>query len=159
MGDAQERARRLKGAFDDVLSELLAAVDASRTTLRIDLPELEFQVNGPAGEARARDVSSLLGQTALDQRSLDTVRWLDAHHDYLIQERCEGADPAPPEALIRIYGVQAQMLGPIIRDGRLAGWISVHENRSTRQWTDGEVRRLTEAVAKVHALLDRAADA
>jgi maleate isomerase len=156
MGDPQERARRLKGAFDDVLAEVLAAVDASRTTLRIDLPELGFQVNDPAGEARASDVRSLLGQTALDQRSLDTVRWLDAHHDYLIQERCDGADPAPPEALIRIYGVQAQMLGPIIRDGRLAGWISVHENRSPRQWTYGEVRRLTEAVAKVHAILDQA---
>lgn len=156
MSEAPERARRLRGAFADMLAELRAAVDASRTTLRIDLPELGFQVDDPAAEARARDVPSLLGQTALDQRSLETVRWMDAHHDYLIQERCEGADPAPPEALIRIYGVQAQMLGPIIRDSKLAGWISVHENRSTRQWTEGEIDRLKGAVAKVHESLDQA---
>lgn len=156
MGGAPERARRLKAGFADLLAELLAAVEASRTTLRIDVPELGFQVDDPAAEARASDVPSLLGQTALDQRSLETVRWMDAHHDYLMQERCQGADPAPPEALIRIYGVQAQMLGPIIRDGKLAGWISVHENRSTRQWTESEIDRLKEAVAKVHEFLDQA---
>lgn len=156
MGEALEKARRLKSALDDMLAELLAAVDASRTTLRIDLPELGLHVDDPAGEARASDVPSLLGQTALDQRSLETVRWMDAHHDYLIQERCEGAHPAPPEALIRIYGVQAQMLGPIVRDGRLAGWISVHENRSARQWTESEVERLKGAVAKMHEILDEA---
>jgi maleate isomerase len=156
MGEALERARRLKGAFADVLTQLLAAVDASRATLRIDLPELGFQVNDPAGEACVRGVPSLLGQTALDQRSLDSVKWMEAHHDYLIQERCEGIDPAPPEVLVRIYGVQAQMLGPIVRDGKLAGWISVHENRSTRRWTESEADLLKDAVAKVHEIIDRA---
>lgn len=156
MSDSKEAARHLQDGFDRVLAKLLKETGASRTTMRIDVPEFGFQVDDPAGEAREPDVRSLLGQTALDQRSLDTVRWLDEHHDYLIQNQCRGADPAPPDALIEIYGVQAQMLGPVIRDGRLAGWISVHENRSVRTWTEAEVAMLKSAVAEVHALLDQA---
>lgn len=156
MSDSEKAARHLQDGFNRILAKLLEDTRASRTTMRIDVPELGFRVDDPAGEARQPDVRALSGQTSLDQRALDTVRWMERHHDYLIQNQCRGADPAPPDALIEIYGVQAQMLGPVIRNGRLAGWISVHENRSVRTWTEAEVAMLKSAVAEVHALLDEA---
>ena len=153
---AQEDRERLQQQFEAILASLLAKARASRSTLRIDLPQFGFQVDDPAAEARDGEVPTLTGQTGLDQRALDTVRWMEKTHDYLIQPFCEGATPAPPEALIRIYGVKAQMLGPVVRNGRLLGWISVHENRSTRDWTADEIAFLKAAVADVEVALDQA---
>ncbi|WP_142847172.1 GAF domain-containing protein [Telmatospirillum sp. J64-1] len=156
MAETSLGAEDLRTAFNIVLADLLEQVGASRTTLRIDLPQFSFQVDDPAGEARMAGVRPLSGETALDQRGLNTVRWMAEHHDYLVQPSCRDADPAPPQALIEIYGVQAQMLGPIVREKELMGWVSVHENRSTRQWSEMEVSHLRQAVEKIHALLDGA---
>lgn len=156
MTDTTMRAQRLRDSFNDVLARLRKDTKASRTTLRIDLPDLGFHVDDPAGEDRDPEVPALTGQTALDQRDLATVRWMDEHHEVLVQNQCRGADPEPPQALIEIYGVQAQMLGPVIRNGHMAGWISIHENRAVRSWTPAEVNMLKAAVGDIHALLDEA---
>lgn len=155
MSQAQQTAQALRQGFEAVVIDLLNATKASRTTIRIDLPQVGFDVENPAAEACLDDtVLSLLGQPALNQRALNTVQWLDAHRKCLIQESCKDADPAPPQALMDVYGVKAQMLGPIERDGQLIAWISVHENRTTRAWTKEEIAALEDALAKVNAILD-----
>lgn len=155
MSRTVDTANELRRQFNAILDRLLIATEASRTTLRMDLPALSFHVDDPAGEALLPGTRSLTGQTALDQRSLATVRWLAEHQSYLVQERCRGADPAPPQALMELYGVQAQMLGPVIRSGDMVGWISVHENRTTRKWSEEDIRALEKAVAEVQAVIDR----
>lgn len=154
MSSTNAGANDLRQIFNKILDDLLTATAASRATLRIDIPAFSFHVDDPAGEARAPGVRPLSGETALDQRALDTVRWMEEHRDYLIQEKCRGANPAPPDALIDIYGVQAQMLGPILRNDELLGWISVHENRTTRAWSSEDIAALKEAVSEVNAVLD-----
>ncbi|MGE3625834.1 MAG: GAF domain-containing protein [Hyphomicrobiales bacterium] len=142
--------------FTAILDKLRLATDSSRTTLRIDIDEAGFHVDDPAAEAAGSGVSTLLGMTALKQRDIDTVKWLDEHRIALVQNETEGAIPAPPDALIKVYGVKAQMLAPIVRGDKLVGWISVHENRKTRNWQPDHVALLEAAVDEVHAVLDGA---
>jgi maleate isomerase len=153
--EVEPQSAAIREALNRILADLLRGTDASRTTIRLDLPQFGFHVDDPAGEARADGAPPLTGQTALDQRSLATVRWLEANKVALIQPDCANADPAPPEALMKIYGVKAQMLGPIMRDDKLVGWISVHENRRTRQWSESEIERLASALEQVDGLLSQ----
>lgn len=152
---AEPQPAAVRDELNRILADLLRTTEASRTTIRLDLPQFGFHVDDPAGEARTDAAPALTGQTALDQRSLATVRWLEANKVSLIQPDCANADPAPPEALMKFYGVKAQMLGPIIRDDKLVGWISVHENRTTRQWSEADVDSLTSALKQVDGLLAR----
>ncbi|PMR78784.1 GAF domain-containing protein [Billgrantia endophytica] len=156
MNKANHSADRenLSAAFNSILNRLLKETKASRTTLRIDLPQAAFHVDDPAGEALEPGIKPLSGETALDQRKLDTVGWLERHREILIQASCLNVSPAPPQALMDIYGVKAQMLGPVIRDEELVGWVSVHENNATREWTPEEVGYLKQAVQEIHEILD-----
>jgi maleate isomerase len=154
VGSIRER-EKMQQALQEIVSGLLEETDASRTTLRLDLPEFGIGVDDPVAEACMPGVRPLKGETSIDQRSLNTVRWIEKHGACMVQESCRDADPAPPKALIDVYGVEAQMLGPVVRDGKLAAWLSVHENRSSRKWTEDEVAALQSAVARVHEVLDR----
>ena len=48
------------------------------------------------------------------------------------------------------------MLAPVVRDGRLAGIVSVHYAPAVRRWSASDVTALEDAVGRVHALLDGA---
>jgi signal transduction protein with GAF and PtsI domain len=45
------------------------------------------------------------------------------------------------------------MLGPVVQDRRLVGWLSVHENESVRSWSEGDVEALEVAMAQVRSIL------
>jgi GAF domain-containing protein len=135
-------------AFRDVLEDLLSATAASRTTLRLDLPEKDLHVDRVAAEAVAAGVRSIGDDSSIDQRALPTVMFLEEERRPLVQDDCLAADPAPPQALIDLYGVKAQMLGPLVRDDRLIGWISVHYTLGSREWSDEDVEALREAIER-----------
>jgi len=151
--DAQDAGKK----FDAVLSTLLDRTKASRTTLRIDHPALGFHVNDPAGEARRPEEKSLRGVTSLDQRALETVKWLDREQRPLIQSDLLNTDIPAPAALIEVYGARAQMLGPLIRDNALQGWVSVHYCKGPREWSEADRAALDDAVRSVNAILAEAA--
>lgn len=136
------------------LTELLAATAAGRVTLRIDRPEAGWHVDEPAVEALAPDVPSIKGTPGLDQRSLATVAHIDRTRRILVQDDCRGADPAPPPALLDVYGVRAQMLAPIVEDGTMTGWISVHDTTRPRTWEAADVDAIAHAVELVAAALE-----
>ncbi len=136
----------LVAEYESKLKELLDRTDASRVTLRLDLSEHRFYVDDVAAEARKPGVLSLKGETSLDQRKLSTVMWLDREHRLLVQRDLRSADPAPPEELVRVYGTMAQMLGPLVRDGTMVGWVSVHENNGPRDWKSQDIFQLEEAI-------------
>jgi maleate isomerase len=142
----------LRGRFQDALEDLLTASGADRTTLRIDLPAQRLHVDLTAAEAVAPGVRSIRRDGSLDQRRLNTVQWLERQRRPLVQPHFH-ADPTPPEALIEVYGVNAQMLAPIERGGELTGWISVHSLQE-REWREADRNALAEATRRVHDALD-----
>jgi GAF domain-containing protein len=140
-------AVKVRAAFDAILANLLDEIDASRTTLRLDDAVLGFSVADVAGEAHLPSEKSLHGQTSINQRAAATAQWIEEHRRLLVQNDFTVRALRPPEALLQLYGVKAQMLAPVIREGRLDGWVSVHETRRTRKWSKKE-QAATIAAAK-----------
>jgi maleate isomerase len=143
-----------EAALQKVLEDLRVTVDASRTTLRIDIDEWGVDVDTPLTEATAPGVSSIRG-ASLDQRSLPTVQVLARERKTLVHNDCAAANPPPPQALLDVYGVKAQVLAPLVRKQQLIGWISVHYTLSPRVWTADEIETVENAATKVLAILTK----
>jgi len=143
-------------ALDAILHELRVATSASRTTIRLDVPHLNIGVDDVYAESVGPDVSSLKLDSSLNQRSLATVQWMDKHKKILVQNDCIDTDVPPPNALIGVYGVKAQVLGPLFVNEALQGWISVHYIPGIREWTDNDINALQRAMDNTDALLRKA---
>jgi len=139
----------LRKELDAILAELLTLTNASRTTLRLDDAGYGFHIDDVAAEAAAAGQNSLRGATSINQRAAATAQWVEKNRKLLVQDDLSSGEPRPPEALIRLYGVRAQMLAPIERDGRLDGWISVHEARTTRHWSAQDQEAVLHAAEQV----------
>ena len=144
----------LVGNFKGMLEELLAKTGASRTTLRLDVPERGFQVNGVVAEALAPGVKSIAAETSLQQRKSQTAGYLEKNRTMLVQSDCENAVPSPPKELMQIYGTKAQMVAPVVRGADMVGWVSVHYNVSTREWSREDMAALEAAVTATHKQMD-----
>src|SRR5262249_51793912 len=122
--------------------------------------ERGIHCNDVVAEAIAAGVKSLRGQTAIDQRAAGSIRWLAERHRPLVQADLSGAvQPAPPPELMSVFGVTAQMLGPVVRGGALTGWISVRYEKGVRRWSDADVKALATAIEHVQGELDQAGGA
>ncbi|WP_353945857.1 GAF domain-containing protein [Streptomyces sp. HUAS MG91] len=141
----------LRARVQSVLTDLLGATGADRTTFRVDLPEHGLHVDLTAGEALRDGVRSIRRDASLDQRRLNTVEWLEAERRPLVQPHFRAA-PHPPRALVDVYGVRAQMLSPVQCDGALTGWISVHSLRE-RDWGAADREALAAAADRLTAHL------
>jgi maleate isomerase len=125
-----------------IVEDLLRAVDASRVTIRLDTPGQTFPIRA---EALAPGVDTLRNATEIDLRASATFIYLDTEQRNLIQSDCSAGDyPAPP-ALMAIYGVKAQMLAPLVRDGKMIGILSVHYASAQREWSESDVAALDAA--------------
>lgn len=132
------------------MAELLAATGASRTTVRMRTPAGDFPV---IAEARGAGVRSLTGETGIDLRAAPTFIALERDGEILVQDDLLTVDPAPPPELVERYGARAQMLAPI-RDGdAMVAFVSVHEGRGPRPWTDEDVAALRRAASDVASVL------
>jgi maleate isomerase len=131
--------------------ELLAWTGADRVTVRADLPERGLRVDLVAAEARQEGVATLVGDASIDQRRLETIQWLDLHRTVLVQSDFR-EPPFPPPALLGTYGVRAQMLGPLLDDGTLLGWVSVHQCHE-RDWGGADMEALQSVVAVITGTL------
>jgi maleate isomerase len=139
-----------QASLQEILEDLLRATAASRTTLRLDLPDQDSGLDTVVAEALAPGVRSLKDDTSIrNLRGASTVRFLEEHGRVLVQNDCLADDPAPPPELIEHYGVKAQMLAPIVREDRLEGVISVHYAPGPRDWSSEDVAVLQEAVERV----------
>lgn len=134
------------GGFTEVVADLLEALEASRITLRLDQPGKNFPV---IAEANAPGVESIRADESIDQRNAATVRHMDMTRKPVVIRDAERDEPACPQAMIDVYGLRAFMLGPVITENELIGWISVHENEQPRDWTGEDVRVLMEACEAV----------
>lgn len=143
-------------SLESLLAELRDAMKADRTTIRFDLPRMNFDSDDVYAESVAQGVPPLKLDSSLNQRSLATVQWLERNRDVLVQEDCVNAEFPPPQALMSVYGVSAQMLAPLVRQQKLEGWVSVHQIGRVRQWTAEEVAALRNYARRAQAILEDA---
>lgn len=141
----------VRAGLQALCEQLLADTAADRTTFRVDVPAHGLHVDLTAGEALRDGVRPIRREGSLDQRALNTVVWLEEHRTNLVQPSF-GPPPNPPQALIDVYGVRAQLLGPVERDGAMAGWFSAH-SLTEREWTDKDVAAMDQAREAAAVLL------
>ena len=137
-------------AFQTLMEELLAATNSSRVTLRLDTPGQVFPI---VAEALAPGIRSLVNDTSIDLRGAATFKYLERTLQPLVQDDCLAAEDAAPPELIELYGVRAQMLAPIVKDGELAGIVSVHYAPGPREWNGEDIAAITQTAGEVQAEL------
>jgi len=140
--------------FQKILDNLRSKTNATRTTLRLDSEKNGWFVNGIVAESLGRGAMSLKKETGLQQRRSGTASWLEQHRQILVQNDTANAVPQPPKELFTVYGTKAQMMAPVVREDRMVGWISVHYNPSTRDWSRYDVASLEAALAETHKVMD-----
>lgn len=144
----------LKQRLSAIIERLRVRANGSRTTVRIDDIRRGWTVEAPCAECLGEGVPSMQGELAVHHRSAATARWLERHRTLLVQPDLNKSDPPGPWALINIFNVKAQMLGPLLRaDGRVAGWISIHYMHQPYPIGEAEMAAMREAVAEVSAVL------
>ena len=136
----------------DLLEELLRATGASRVTLRRDVP-------GPAAfpvveEALAPGVGSLRDERTVHLPSQPVVLEVQAGRQ-VVQDDSASAfdDEAFQQMLVAYGGLAAQIVTPVVIDGRLEAILSVHQLGELRRWTEEEVAAATAAAERVGAAL------
>ena len=144
---------RVIAAAEDVLERLLVATGASRTTLRLDDAECGFHIDDVVAEALAPGERTMRGEGTINHRAANTAQWVEMHRRILVQDDLSATDFPAPLGLTAGFGVKAQMLAPVEREGRLDGWISVHEAKAARHWSGEDRNAAMRAVAEVLAVL------
>jgi GAF domain-containing protein len=154
-----DRARRSRNnhrailtEITPILDELLAQTGASRVTLRQDVPgEYAFPVTH---EALAPGAGSLREERTVDLRTQPVALEI-GHGRQVVQDDCASAydDPAFQRMREAYGGLAAQIVTPVLVDGRVAGIVSLHQLGSPRRWTDAEIEACRTAAAQVAELL------
>ncbi len=138
--------------IEDVLQALLSSTGASRVTLREDVPgDYAFPVTH---EALAPGVGSLRRERTVDLRNQPVALEVAAGRQ-VIQDDCAQAfdDPAFHRMRETYGGLAAQIVTPVLSDGRVAGIVSLHQLGSPRHWTEEEIEACRAAATRVGALL------
>jgi GAF domain-containing protein len=137
--------------IDTILGQLLAATGASRVTLRQDVPGDVFPVTH---EALAEGAQPIRGLATPDMARQPVV--LDVLQGrQVVQDDCPAASDEPHfREMLELYGgLRAQIVTPVVREGRVAAIVSLHQLGRTREWTDEEVESGQRAADRVGELL------
>jgi GAF domain-containing protein len=138
--------------IEPILEELLARTEASRVTLRRDVPgDYAFPVTH---EALAPGVGSLREERSVDLRGQPVVREVQQGRQ-VVQDDCRSAfaDPAFQRMLETYGGLAAQIVTPVFANGSLAAIVSLHQLGAPRSWTEAEVALCSEAADRIRELL------
>jgi GAF domain-containing protein len=138
--------------LEDVLDELLAATGASRVTLRRDVPGA--QPLPVVAESLAPGAGSLRDERSVHLPSQPVVLEVQRGRQ-VVQDDCATAsdDPAFQAMLATFGGLAAQIVTPVLRDGRVAAILSLHQLGAPRRWTADEVAAASRAAARIEGLL------
>ena len=137
--------------IDTILGELLSATGASRVTLRRDVPGDVFPVSN---EVLADGTPSIKGVATPDMARQPVVLEIQQGRQ-VVQDDCASASAEPHfREMLELYGgLRAQIVTPIVREGRLAAIVSLHQLGRTRRWADEEIEAARQAARKVGELL------
>jgi GAF domain-containing protein len=134
----------------EIAVDLFDAVRPSRVTIRGAAPG-EADTTALHAEVLARGAASMAGVSQGGITAAPTYAWLGEHRAVLVQDDCR-EDPLPPRMLTEDYGVGAQLLGPLLRDGELVGTVSVHHEGGPRSWSEADVDAVVAAVQRLRPL-------
>lgn len=137
--------------IDAILGELLAATGASRVTLRQDMPGDVFPVTNEVVADGARPIKGVPTPNMARQPVVLEVQ----QGRQVVQEDCLAASDEPHfREMLDLYGgLRAQIVTPVVRDGRLAAIVSLHQLGRTRHWTADEIDAASETARRVEGLL------
>ena len=156
MTDTQLVAETVR-KFQDILDQLRRDIGAGRTTLRLDHKGLGLSVNTPAAESLAEGVHSIKHHNTLDQWNGAAIKWMILNKRTFIMNDCLNPwDPkvAPHPDVVKIYGILSEMLTPLIMGGDMIGWVSVHNTKGSRTWTEDEIKMIESACDRVRSVLE-----
>jgi GAF domain-containing protein len=135
-------------ALQAIIDELLVSLGASRVTLRQETPGEVFPVTE---EACAPGAASIRGVETPNMSGQPVVLRMLAG-EQVVQEDCEQEypDDQPFQDMLELYGgMRAQIVTPVVLDGRTVAVISVHQLGSTRSWQIAEIAACSDAAARV----------
>ncbi len=134
-----------------ILEELLSATGASRVTLRQDVPGDVFPVTH---EALADGVPPIIGVATPDMHRQPVVLEIQKGRQ-VVQDDCLAASAEPHfREMLELYGgMRAQIVTPVVRGGRIAAIVSLHQLGRTRVWNEDEIGAARRAAERVGELL------
>ncbi len=137
--------------IDAILAELLAATGASRVTLRRDVSGDVFPVTN---EALAGGAPSIRGMATPEMARQPVVLEVQQGRQ-VVQDDCRAASAEPHfREMLELYGgLRAQIVTPVVREGRVHAIVSLHQLGRTRQWSAEEIGAASETARRVGALL------
>jgi GAF domain-containing protein len=137
--------------IDTILADLRAETGANRVTLRQDVPGDVFPVTH---EALGDGALSIKGVTTPDMARQPVVLQVQQGKQ-VVQDDCRAASHEPHfRTMLELYGgLRAQIVTPVVREGRVVAIVSVHQLERTRDWTDEEIAAASTAVERIEALL------
>jgi GAF domain-containing protein len=135
-----------------VLDDLLAAIGASRCTLRQEVEGDFFPVTH---EALAPGAPSIRDERTVDLRTAPVVRQLVETRRQVVQDDCAGAfaDPDFQRMLAAYGGLAAQVVTPVFAGDRLAAILSVHQLGAPRHWSAKELDLAAAAAKEIRTLI------
>ena len=137
--------------IDAILEQLLAATGASRVTLRQDVAGDVFPVTH---EALADGTPSIKGVATPDMARQPVVLEVQQGRQ-VVQDDCLAASDEPHfREMLELYGgLRSQIVTPIVREGRVAAIVSLHQLGRTREWSEEEIDAASAAAEQVGELL------
>ena len=137
--------------IDAVLEQLLAATGASRVTVREDVAGDVFPVTH---EVLADSVRPIRGVATPEMARQPVVLEIQKGRQ-VVQDDCLAASEEPHfRVMLELYGgLRAQIVTPVLREGRVAAIVSLHQLGRTRRWTAAEAEAARGAAARVGELL------
>lgn len=137
--------------IDAILGELLRAAGASRVTLRQDVTGDVFPVTN---EVTADGAPSIRGLATPDMARQPVVLEVQQGRQ-VVQDDCLAASEEPHfRRMLELYGgLRAQIVTPVVRDGRVVAIVSLHQLGRARRWTEAEIGAADETARRVGELL------
>ncbi len=108
------------------------------------------------GEWCAEGVAPVSEYTEVLERS-PVGNWLKEHRQPLVATDVRAHSLASGvEDLIEKINVQSLVAVPILHQGRIIGWLSGHQTRSTRRWAEDDIDLLTAVATQIGSTLENA---
>ena len=138
--------------LEDVLRDLLETTRASRVTLRRDVPgDRPFPV---VEEVLAPGAGSIRAETSVHLPTQPVVLAVQRGVQVVQDDSARAYDDPAFLSMLEAYGgLAAQIVTPVMRDGRLEAIVSLHQLGRPRMWTAEEVAAARDAASRVEELL------
>jgi GAF domain-containing protein len=139
-------------SLHDLVESLRTATGASRVTLRRDLPgDVAFPV---VEESLADGVGSIRDERTVHLPTQPVVREIQQGRQVVQDDAARAYDDPAFQRMLEAYGgLAAQIVTPVVVDGRVAAIISVHQLGAARAWTASEIAAASDAARRAAELL------